>query len=297
MPCYHPLQAYKTALGEVVFVERRVHDIVQSLSLPCGQCIGCRLEKSRQWAMRCMHEASLYERNCFITLTYDTEHLPVRSMLDYSAFQKFMKRFRKVAAPVRPRFYMCGEYGPENGRPHYHGCIFNYDFADKTYFARSPSGEKIYRSDLLERLWPFGFASVGAVTFESAAYVARYCVQKVTGHNAKAHYARCDADGEYSLPPEFNHMSLKPGIGRPWLEKYKADVYPHDFVVVNGKECKPPKYYDKLFSVSDPDTFEDLQFLREQDSRSRFEDNTDDRLRVKEIVTRARVSLLERNKL
>lgn len=294
MPCFHPLTAYKTASGDIVFSERRRNEVISSLQLPCGQCIGCRLERSRQWAMRCMHEASLHERNCFLTLTYNDENVPKRGVLEYPAFQKFMKRFRKFAAPVQPRFYMCGEYGPENWRPHYHACIFGFDFDDKTHWSRSPSGEALFRSASLERLWPYGFASIGSVTFESAAYVARYCVQKITGHNAKAHYARVDADGEYSLPPEFNHMSLKPGIGSGWLSRFQSDVYPHDYVVVNGKECKPPKYYDRLFSRVDPDAMEDIKFDRDQLARSRFEDNTPERLAVKEIVQRARSSMLIR---
>lgn len=294
MPCFHPLLAYKTALGEVVFYERQKYDIVQSLSLPCGQCIGCRLEKSRQWAVRCMHEASLHERNCFATLTYNDENLPYRGMLEYPAFQKFMKRLR-WDAKVPVRFYMCGEYGPENWRPHYHACLFGYDFPDKRYWRTSDSGEKMYRSAILERLWPFGHCELGAVTFESAAYVARYCVQKVTGHNAKAHYARRDEVGEFELPAEFNHMSLKPGIGAGWYEKYKDRTYTFDSVVVNGKECKPPKYYDRLFTRENPEEMEDLKFLREQDARERFEDNTQERLVVKEIVTRSRVSQLYRS--
>lgn len=297
MPCYHPLLAYQSSTGDIGFVERLVKDVVRELSLPCGQCIGCRLERSRQWAMRCMHEASLYERNCFITLTYDDAHLPKRGMLDYSAFQRFLKRFRKAAEPIGLRFYMCGEYGPENFRPHYHACIFNYDFSDKEYFKRTASGEKIYTSPLLNRLWPFGFSSVGAVTFESAAYIARYCVQKITGRAAEAHYARVDSDGEFSLPPEFNHMSLKPGIGSAWLKRWRTDVYPHDYVVVNGKEVKPPKYYDRLFAREFPEDFEDVQFSRETDGRSRYLDNTSERLAVKEIVTRARASLLIRGDL
>lgn len=242
-----------------------------------------------------MHEASLHERNCFVTLTYDDKHLPYRGMLDYPAYQRFMKRLRKSAAPARPRFYMCGEYGPENMRPHYHACIFGLDFADKYKWRTSESGEALFRSPTLERLWPYGNCELGSVTFASAAYVARYCVQKVTGHNAKAHYARRDEDGDYSLPPEFNHMSLKPGIGAGWLQKFEEEVYTFDHVIVNGQECKPPKYYDRLFSRENPEEFEDLQFLREQDARSRYEDNTPDRLVVKEIVTRARVGQLYRS--
>lgn len=294
MPCYHPLRAYKCANGEVVFVERRTHDIVAQLSLPCGQCIGCRLERSRQWAMRCMHEASLYENNCFVTLTYSDEFLPERGQLDYPAFQKFMKRLRKrTGAAVR--FYMCGEYGSENWRPHYHACLFNIDFADKDYWSTSPSGEKLYRSAFLEKLWPFGNSLIGSVTFESAAYVARYCVTKVTGHNAKLHYSRVDGNGAYSLIPEFNHMSLKPGIGAGWLVKYKSDVFPHDYVVVNGKEVKPPKYYDRWMDVNSPEEFEEIKFRRELDGRSRYSDNTMERLAVKEKVASARLNQLYRS--
>lgn len=247
-----------------------------------------------------MHEASLYERNCFLTLTYDDDHIPYRGMLEYPAFQKFMKRLRKFAHPigqvVKPvRFYMCGEYGPENWRPHYHACIFNFDFDDKQKYAKTGSGEQIYRSESLEKLWPYGFSSIGAVTFESAAYVARYCVQKITGHNAKLHYQRQDADGVYQLPPEFNHMSLKPGIGAQFYGKYQSDIYPHDYVVVRGKEMKPPKYYDKLFKKNAPDEFEFLKFERELSGRANYQDNTPERLAVKEIVTRARASFLQRN--
>lgn len=294
MPCYNPLQAYKTAAGEVVFYERSKYDIVSALSLPCGQCIGCRLERSRQWAVRCMHEASLHENNCFATLTYDDAHLPVRGALDYPTFQKFMKRLR-WEAKVPVRFYMCGEYGPENGRPHYHACLFGWDFKDKKYWRTSDSGEKLFRSPMLERLWPLGNCELGAVTFQSAAYVARYCVQKVTGHAAKAHYARSDENGDYSLPPEFNHMSLKPGIGANWLKQHGQYTYTFDHVIVNGKETKPPKYYDRLFTRENPDQMEDIRFLREQDGRSRYEDNTPERLAVKEIVARSRANFLYRS--
>lgn len=293
MPCYHPLRAFRTASGDVVFQELARHDVVAQLSLPCGQCIGCRLERSRRWAMRCMHEASLYPFNSFVTLTYDDEHLPYRGCLDYPEFQRFMKRLRKSVGPVR--FYMCGEYGSENGRPHYHACLFGVQFDDKKYFRRSPAGEAIYRSESLERLWPFGFASIGDVTFKSAAYVARYSVQKVTGFNARYHYARVDSDGEYMLVPEFNRMSLRPGIGAPWLAKFRTDVFPRDYVVVNGVKCRVPDYYDKLLDRSNPELLEELKERRTVDAKLRFEDNTDERLGVKEVVAKARNKMLIRS--
>lgn len=294
MPCFHPLQAYQCSDGSVVFVNNlRRNDVVKSLSLPCGQCIGCRLERSRQWAMRCMHEASCHSENSFITLTYADEYLPRRGHLDYPAYQKFMKRLRK-AAGRKVRFYMCGEYGPENWRPHYHACLFGYRPSDLRYEARTGSGSPVFSSDALSRLWPFGYSSVGDVTFESAAYVARYCVTKVTGELAQAHYAREDADGSFQLTPEFNHMSLKPGIGAKFYSKFRSDMYPRDYVVVNGKECVPPKYYDTLFSREFPEEFERLQYQREMQAHELYYDNTDERLAVKEIVQRARVSQLYR---
>lgn len=294
MPCFSPLLAWQTGGGDIVFVERLGKDVRRELSLPCGQCIGCRLERSRQWAMRCMHEASLQKRNAFVTLTYDEGNVPRGGSLDYKEFQRFMKRLRKEFAPTRARFYMCGEYGGQFGRPHFHACLFGVEFDDKKYWSTLPSGSKIYRSEQLERLWPHGFSSVGDVTFESAAYIARYCVQKITGNRADAHYLAHTEIGPVRRVPEFNKMSLKPGVGAGFYEKWRSDMYPHDYVIVNGKEMKPPKYYDKLFQAQNPDAFDEMQYQREKEGRSRYMDNTPERLKVKAEVTEARASFLKR---
>lgn len=242
-----------------------------------------------------MHEASLYERNCFITLTYNDENLPADGSLHYDHFQKFMKRLRKLVKG-RVRFYMAGEYGETLGRPHFHACLFNYDFDDKVLFKRSPSGSDLYRSPSLERLWPFGYSSIGDVNFQSAAYVARYIMKKVNGRSAKDHYERVDEEtGEVlHLKPEFTKMSLKPGIGFDWYKQWKDDVYPDDFVVVNGKKVRPPRFYDKKFKVEHPEEFEVIEFKRESRARQRYADNTDERLAVKEKVAKARLQSLKR---
>lgn len=290
--------------GSVKFVSRNKAGVEGTLELPCGQCIGCRLERSRQWAMRCLHEASLYDRNAFITLTYDDSHLPPGGSLSYPDFQRFMKRLRRrIGSKVR--FYAGGEYGEQGTiRPHFHACLFGYDFPDKIFFKRSASGDKLYTSKLLESLWPYGISSVGDVTFQSAAYIARYCVAKRTGDAAKSWYA-CDEfvdeDGVIrdSVTPEFNRMSLKPGIGSRWLEKFKTDVYPRDYVVVNGVKVKPPKYYDVLFEREDPGTFSDIVAQRELDmdlliKRDHLE-YWPDRMNVKEQVHLARSNQLLRS--
>jgi len=296
MPCYHPMPAVRMVDGSVKFVSRNKAGVDSSLSLPCGQCVGCRLERSRQWAMRCVHESSLHEFNSFITLTYSDEHLPPGGSLVYSDFQKFMKRLRKRFRGVKISFYVGGEYGESSTRrPHFHACLFGVDFPDKQYFKRSGSGERLYTSSTLASLWPFGLHSVGAVTFESAAYIARYCMKKVTGDLADAHYRVIDDDGVITqLLPEFNHMSLKPAIGKRWLEKFETDVYPRDYVVINGVKTKPPKYYDVLFEKENPGIFSELVAQRELDAANLMPDNSYARLAVKETVVKARISQLSR---
>jgi hypothetical protein len=296
MACFHPLQAYQCSDGSIIFSERK-GDVVRSLSLPCGQCRGCRLERSRQWAVRCMHEASLYEQNCFITLTYDNDHCPSDRSLNYGDFQRFMKRFRKRFKDSTIRFYMAGEYGEKFERPHFHACIFGFNFPDLTLWKRTPSGALIYRSKSLEDLWPFGYSSVGDVTFESAAYVARYVMKKRTGKCIGDHYETTDMEtGEIKeRVPEFNRMSLKPGIGFGFYKKFTSDIYPHDYVVINGRETRPPKFYDKKFADDFPEDFEALQFQRFVDAVDRFDDNTDERLCVKEQVLEAKFSRLKRH--
>lgn len=296
MPCYSPMPAVRMGDGSVKFVSRSKRGVEASIELPCGQCIGCRLERSRQWAVRCMHEASLHESNSFITLTYD-DALGGPS-LNYRDFQLFMKRLRKVAGKVT--FYVGGEYGEIGRRPHFHACIFGFDFPDKVYFSKASDGSKLFTSKLLERLWPHGFVTLGSVTFASAAYIARYCVQKVTGQAAASHYRVVTDDGEIvDLVPEFNHMSLKPAIGKRWLQKFESDVYPRDYVVVNGVRTKPPKYYDVLFEKENPGVFSELVAVRELDMNNLRLDNPleffPDRMAAKHGVQLARSSMLKRS--
>jgi len=204
------------------------------------------MDRAKAWALRCVHEAEMHEQNCFVTLTYDNENLPVGGSIDKREVQLFMKRLRKCAEPFLVRFYACGEYGAERGRPHYHILLFGYDFPDKELLYVQPtkgrwaitgSSYKVFKSELLGSLWTKGFCTLGEVTFESAGYCARYIGKKIGGDMAKEHYK--------GKEPEFCLMSRRPGIGSAWFDKYSSDVYPKDFTTVNGKKFKPPKYYDR----------------------------------------------------
>ncbi|QKI28892.1 VP4 [Kummerowia striata gokushovirus] len=301
MACYHPLRAYRpdsgSACRKLVFSKLDLAHL-QPIKVSCGQCIGCRLKRSAEWAMRCVHEASLYERNSFITLTYAPEFLPKSGSLVKADFQKFMKRLRKRYGKGA-RYYYCGEYGEKNKRPHYHACLFNFDFQDRELWTVR-QGVRLYVSDELSKLWGLGFATVGDVTFESAAYVARYITKKVTGERARTHYERVDdVSGEcFDLLPEYTDMSRRPGIGRQWFEKYSSDVFPHDRVVLNGADgprvLRPPKYYDGLFELDDPQTMEEVKWNRELSRKANFEEVTPERLRVREQHQLIRFSKLKR---
>lgn len=307
MPCYHPLDAWRTAKG--VFFR----DTPESckIKLPCGRCIGCRLERSRQWALRLVHEKRFHEKSSFITLTYDETNLPKDGSLDVKHFQDFMKRLRFELAPKKIRFFHAGEYGEKNGRPHYHAIIFGEDFVSGgTDHKSSPRGDVTWVSPLLQKTWPKGINRVGQVTFESCAYVARYVTKKVTGYRdwvdahgrrrpgAKAHYERiCEATGEITaLKPEYATMSRRPGIGALHLEKFIKEIYPYDECVSRGHPSKPPKFYDKLLERYDPELYAEVKDQRECALMlAPKEDRTDERLAVRERVKLAQIGHLSRS--
>lgn len=207
------------------------------MQVPCGRCIGCRLEKSRQWAIRMTHEAQMHQNNCFLTLTYNDENLPKHNSLHYPDVQKFLKRLRKIYK-TKLSYYLCGEYGDHTARPHYHICLFGIDFKRDRCVGSSELGHKIYSNDRLETIWGKGHISFGELNFESAAYCARYVTKKVTGEKAAAHY------GERI--PEFARMSTRPAIGKHWLQKYSDDVFNHGLRVRGGQQMSIPRYYKKM---------------------------------------------------
>lgn len=299
MACFHPLRAYRKRPGGPAYVKPRTVTFKLSegyadlqVLIPCGQCRGCRLERSRQWAIRCMHEASLYDENCFITLTYADEHLVDWGSLNKRAFVLFLKRLRKEFRDQRIRFYHCGEYGSSTGRPHHHCCLFGFDFPDKVSWAVR-KGYPVWRSPILERLWPFGQSEIGSVTFESAAYVARYMLKKCDAL-ADDPYRLIDEDTGVVEPvtPEYTTMSRNKGIGQPWLEKYMCEVYPSDGVVVRGRLEKPPRYYDLQYEIADASG--SLELSRSRRRKANRADMTPERLSVREQCTQARLSRFER---
>lgn len=253
------------------------------IRLPCYQCSGCRLERSRVWAVRCMNEKRMHKESCFLTLTYSNENVPLlqgpaiqhAQTLSLRDLQLFMKRLRKKRG-TGIRFFACGEYGPSTLRPHYHILLFNVDFSDRRFFQNNRRGEPLFTSEQLRVLWPNGHSVVGDVTFDSCAYVARYIMDKITGDIAPGFYK--------GRLPEFTTKSLKPGLGHDYYMKYAHEIYAHDSLIVNGKKVKPPRFYDERYAMLDRTGMEELKEFRRRHAieRSRA-DSTPERRRTKEV--------------
>lgn len=306
MVCYHPVKGYRSPSGQIVTSRKAGYSDLE-VTRACGGCVGCRLEYSRRWAIRIAHEASLYENNVFLTLTYRDEDLPENDSLDVRDWQLFMKRLKKRSAGRSIRFFHCGEYGETTHRPHYHAILFNYDFSDKEYLKQTETGHPIYTSALLDGIWQKGDCYIGSVTFESAAYCGRYVMKKLTGAR-KSEYG--------SRTPEYCTQSRNPGVGKPWLEKWKQDVFPNDFVVLDGQKQRVPAYYDNMVSsqeaklgywTTDKTGFpiwmphlkftesETRKMLRTRSASKHSSNNTPERLETREELQLLRLKKLTRS--
>lgn len=251
----------------------------------------------------------MHEENCFVTLTYDSDSCPIS--LKKEDHQKFIcalrERLRRKGKKMS--YYLAGEYGKtcvkhgwrdceicHVGRPHYHACLFGVGFADRKLLSRA-GGNDLYRSAELESLWTHGYSSVADFSFETAAYVARYCMKKITGEAAEDHYEWVDpVDGEVCrVAPEYSAMSRRPAIGSRWFDRFGEGVRNHDSVVVRGRECKPPRYYDKKTAENYPERWEEIASEREK-LAEKFADLTGLERHAREQVARARLQLKPRGK-
>lgn len=303
MPCYHPVKAWRSKSGRLpngkwplVFIPENGM-LEEEVVIPCGKCVGCLSDRSKAWAVRCIHEASLYEKNCFITLTYDNDKIieqcaikdknglikfPVMLTLNKQDYVLFMKKLRSfnernaygfvngIGHYIKRnkgsiydksrdgiRFFHCGEYGEMYGRPHHHACLFNFDFQDKE-IRTIKNGVGIYTSKKLEELWPYGYSTIGEVNYETAAYVAKYVLKKVQG-KAQKQIEYCGREQEYIT------MSRKPGLAREWLEKFSSDVYNQDVIILkNSLKSRPPRYYDNIYETYNPTEMENIKCKRKE---------------------------------
>lgn len=287
MACYHPIGGWigpKSETGKRPIVFKPYDGHRGAVLIPCGRCIGCQLERARQWAMRAWHEAKLYKENAFVTVTYNEDCIPEGGSLVLRHHQLFMKRLReRLEFPVR--FMMCGEYGETTFRPHYHYLLFGWYPSDGRLYSSS-NGNSVYTSKWLDDIWGYGECKVGAVTFESAGYVARYTMKKLSDNKLSQVYE--------GREPEFFLMSRRPGLGHGWAAQFLHEWYRNDYAVVNGHKVKPPKYYDSIVEKFTPELMRKVKADRKA---ARTQDEIDSDYRrgyVREEVKAAAITTLGR---
>ena len=298
MACYSPVRAFRQD-GQKKLVFARPNWVGwdpsmrgEALTLPCGSCIGCRLSYSRDWAVRCYHEASMYDDNLYSTLTY--AEMPQHGSLVRRDLTLFLKSLGSKFGPGI-RYFACGEYGDNLQRPHYHLIIFNFAPGDLRPFKKNKQGDMIYTSTLIDKVWKHGHTYHGNVTFQSAAYVARYVLKKVKGKAAPQHYKNGALPSKL---PEFTTQSTtgpSKGIGHDWYQKYGlTDCHTHDFCIVNSRRYRPPRYYDKLLEKSDPIRYAEIKIERRQNAERNKYDHCDPRLEVSQTIQESRAERLVR---
>lgn len=334
LACYHPIKAFyrlredgkkdicfSNVKGETVGLDYKGNVFPYPIDIPCGQCMGCRLEYSRQWATRCVLESLKYEHNYFITLTYSPEHLPVNDCFSFSEetgevfyefesaslvpehLTKFLKDLRRYFEYhfnfTGIRFFACGEYGSKLLRPHYHLILFNCPIPDLKLLKTSFNGDCYYESDIISKIWNKGFVCVGSCNFATCSYVARYMLKKQKGQNAVFYDNNC-------LVPPFTRCSRMPGIGREYYDENKDVIYTYDKIIIAGsdgkaKKVRPPSYFDKLYDIDSPEELKKIKDMRklsaENSIKRKLEHTSLDRdtyLAVSEEVFNSKINKLIR---
>jgi hypothetical protein len=287
MACEAPVEAWRPSRGgPLSFKPPKDGHHWTPIQVPCGTCILCRQEQSRQWAVRIAHEASLHDQNSFLTLTYRDDQLPQRGSLDYSHLQKFFKRVRK--AGYQFRYYAVGEYGDTTHRPHYHVCMFGQAWTHRRIIIREKP-HLLWTSLHLEELWGLGQVTIGELNYATASYTAGYIHKKL---NKKQTYVVPDEKTGELLPIGQPRalMSRRPGIGHDWYQSWKKYTYDHDHVVLGGSPGKPPKYYDNKLKEENEKLYDNIKTKR----RGRASHAEPERLRARARNAHARASLRTR---
>lgn len=247
-----------------------------SITIPCGKCQECLINFARDWAIRCALEAKQYQYNQFITLTYNNDNFPPLGV-SKDVISKFVRAVRdkyRKKGHKGIRYFGCGEYGSQYARPHYHILFFNLPpWGDEEYLKAGKGGSAIYISKELEKLWGKGFCTIGKVTAESAAYVARYTIKKQNFEKPKA------------WADEFRLMSRNPGIARSYINENWKQIYEFDEIIHDGKSYKPPRYFDKcLENYINEGRLDDVKADREQNATRRLQNVKANKLTRKEVL-------------
>lgn len=296
MKCTSPLTAYIAEGGGLTFHPMSKHGDSREIKIPCRQCLSCRLNRASEWQTRLVHEGKQHTSKIFLTLTYNDDNLPKYGSLETRHLQLFIKRLRKAIAPIKIRYYACGEYGDTTRRAHYHAIIYGWEPSDGRLHSVGSSGDKLYVSALLSQLWTKGNHLYSPADEGTMGYVARYSVKKQTGQSGKDVYKHLDDDtGELTpIKPPFAIMSLKPMIGGDHLEKFQDDYFRLGSTIINGTRKPLPMAYVRKLKKINPSWHTEFIDKGSDFAYAHREDFTYQRLAVADEVLKAKTKTLQR---
>lgn len=272
MACLKPIQVYNLNKGEKVKFKKYSNIDVAKLdmnmnyennnSVPCRKCIECKLDNAKEWAIRSALQCKSSEDNWFITLTYSDEFIPVNDKgiftVSYKDLSRFIESLRKVFTRqgIKDIKYLASsEYGSRLNRPHYHLCFFGLPLNDLELTGEvSKLGHPYFVSKLVDKIWNKGIHKIGRVTYQSAGYVARYTLKKLSNLDYK----------KLGIEPERLFMSK--GIGKKYFEENKEHIYKYDVVNLNTDKVliklQPPRYFDRLYEKHNSDHLQEIKNAR-----------------------------------
>lgn len=270
MTCYHPIPAMQE--GGRVYLGRPLVDT--NLQLPCGTCIGCRQNRAMHWALRCHLEAQNHLDTCVTTLTYDDHYLP--PTIRRADLQLWLKRLRKNR---KIRYYACGEYGEQFGRPHYHAILFGLNAETKS----------------IDNAWQRGITRTDNASIEAINYITSYTAKKAGWYiNRKRlnREERLDPEtGElYTWEAPFQIMSRRPGLGSHAKRYYQSWAL---YAISNGTKLNVPRFYKTAWEqLSNNTEKEENEYQKYKHALQRHEHQlTEQQLETKEKIHHARQKL------
>ncbi len=281
MSCYNPL---------TIQVKNPNTGNKRDVVIACKHCIGCLLDYQDDWKIRICHHASLTENNHFVTLSYAPENYPMDGLIYIEHMQDFHQKLRNEFPKSRIQMVYKGEYSPTNYRPHWHGIYFNLPLTDLVLNKTNQCGDKLYTSETINKLWGHGNEIIGAVTPQSAAYIARD-LNKTDKPNKAAQYKKT-LSGIFvkDLKPIFQ-MSRRPGIAKKWIDIYMWDVFPSGTIIFDGKPKSAPEYYVRQLEKLSPDMHA-LFLIKRHESiygKTYKHEHTSERLHVKKTCLISRL--------
>lgn len=301
MPCFRLIDAWPAPPGapnrRPVFSPLKSYSGAKAFSIPCGRCNGCLDDKARDWGIRCAHEAQMMREagrgSSFLLCSIRDEDLPADMSLDPLLIKNFIRRVAYECGETR--YILCGEYGDRRKRPHYHVGLFGEDFFhDRKPWKKTDSGFVVYRSELAERLWPYGFVHIGELVEKSAAYIARYTMKAARPNGASLTRYNEETGETWEVHPQFLRMSRMPGIGASWFDKYWMDCST-GYLIHEGRKVPIPAYYLDLLERRNPALAEKLRMERLASALLHVEENSTRRAMTREEVKRLRLATLGRS--